>query len=62
VSANNVYEQEGAARQQLSTVRNELPGVSQNISVRGVGGETSITPRELNVRAVVVARWAFVQQ
>jgi hypothetical protein len=47
---------------ELSTVRNELPGVSQNISVRGVGGETSITPRELHIRAVVVARWAFVQQ
>jgi uncharacterized protein YggE len=47
---------------ELSTVRNELPGVTQNISLRGVGGETSITPRELHVRAVVVARWAFVQQ
>ena len=47
---------------ELSTVRNEFPGVSQNVSLRGVRDETSITPRELYVRAVVVARWAFVQQ
>ncbi len=46
---------------ELSTVRNELPGVGQSFALRAVGGETSITPRELSIRAVVVARWAFVQ-
>lgn len=47
---------------EVSNVRNEVPGIYSGVAARGVRDETSITPRELYVRAVVVARWAFVQQ
>lgn len=47
---------------ELSTVRNELPGVFSGVAARGVRDETTITPRQLAIRAVVVARWAFVQR
>lgn len=48
---------------ELSTVRSEIPGVFSGLAAaRAVGGETSITPRQLAIRAVVVARWAFEQR
>ena len=45
---------------ELSTVRSEVPGVISGVAARAVRDETSITPRQLAVRAVVTARWAFV--
>ena len=47
---------------ELSTSRfDALPGVFQGVAARGVRDDfTTITPRELAVRATVVARWEFV--
>ncbi|HEU0078090.1 MAG TPA: SIMPL domain-containing protein, partial [Longimicrobiaceae bacterium] len=47
---------------EITNVRNEVAGMYSGVAARGVREETSIAPRELFVRAVVVARWAFVQQ
>lgn len=43
---------------EVTSVRNEVPGL-YSVAARSVRDETSITPRELYVRAVVIARWAF---
>jgi uncharacterized protein YggE len=46
---------------EVSNVRSEVPGMFSGAAARSVRDETSIAPRELFVRAVVVTRWAFVQ-
>lgn len=45
---------------EITNVRSELPGMYSMASARAVGGETSISPREIVVRAVVNTRWTFV--
>jgi hypothetical protein len=46
---------------EITNVRNEVAGMYSGVAARGVREETSIAPRDLFVRAVVVARWAYVQ-
>ena len=45
---------------EITNVRSEVPGMYSMSAARAVGGETSITPREIVVRAVVNTRWTFV--